>query len=419
MKLNVECLKSIVLSLLTFMSINGWANDHEVDLKKTADVLYDESLLLIEAKKTSAAIGLLTQVVEVQPDHAGAWLDLAMLHCQEGNAAATRSLLDHIEQRFKPNPQLRLLINQIQRANCDGYAQQSSEIRLSQGSEIRVEFSLGVDDNVNQGLSNSTFLFNQGGNQIELQVAPGFRPRADEFAQADISYQKKGFSAFVQMRENLTEDEFDLLSVFVGYQSKPFLQGVNSQLGFLLGAFTLGGELYQRTQQINWYATPNALQSADFGTRLSMLVSRVDYPSLVGADAEFIEFGVENIWSQTDYSVITRVDYSLDNALRMRAGGDRAALGASLELLKPLPQNYAVRFSLAQKRTEGREIFSPGFINERRSQVRSMIGIALTKLLDSKTSLRLQIRKVINSENIELFEYDNTVVKVSVLWDFQ
>lgn len=385
--------------------------------KTIADALYDEALLQVDAGYSRVAIEMMQQVVELQPDHAGAWLDLAMLNCRIGNEAATEQLLNLVEERFKPNPQIRLIISQIQNTDCAGYARLSEEVKLTQQGVLRAEVGLGIDDNVNQGLNNSSFFFNQGSNLIELQVAPSFRPRADEFLQADFIYQNLGLSAHLQMRQNFTEDEFDVLSGFVGYQTKPYLPGLNVQLGAVAGALTLGGNLYQTTYQVNTHITPTTLQSQNFGTRLITAASRVNYPSLGGADAELFDLALENIWGQRDYSVATRVDYTFDNATKNRAGGNRNSLGYNLELLKPLDNNIDIRLGYGKRHTLGEDMFSPGFFNMRRSQVRTSYNLTVTKALGKATALKLQVRKVLNRENIELFEYDNTVVRLSLLWD--
>lgn len=419
MILNIQLCRGVLLATLIGSSVWHTAINAQGDNRVAANLLYEEALLLMESQREQPAIELLQKVVELEPDHAGAWLDLAMLHCQVGDSAATQRLLDVVETRFKPNPQIRLVINHIQRTNCAGYAKLREEVRLGQQGVLRGEFSIGVDDNVNQGLSNSSFLFDQGGNLIELQVAPDFKPKSDEFVQADLGFQKRGFNAFVQMRQNFTEDAFDLLSGFVGYQTSPFLPGTNVQVGAVAGGLTLGGQLYQRTLQVNTHLTPTALQTNALGTRFILALSRVNYPSLTGADAEFVEFGLENIWSHTEFSVASRVDYTFDNALKNRAGGDRTTIGMNVEVTRPLPNNYGVRLALSQRRTLGSDVFSPGFINMRRDQERSGYAFTLTKLLRQGLTLKFQVRKVANSENIELFEYENTVARMSVLWDFK
>ena len=102
-----------------------------------------------------------------------------------------------------------------------------------------------------------------------------------------------------------------------------------------------------------------------------------------------------------------------------RAGGDRTTVGLNVEVSRPLPDNYGIRLAVSQRRTLGSDVFSPGFINMRRDQERSGYALTLTKLLRQGLTLKFQVRKVLNSENIELFEYENTVARVSMLWDFK
>lgn len=406
--------------LLLFALCTGpaWASiDAQSNSKKVADVLYEEALVLVDTGENQRAIDMMRKVVELEPDHAGAWLDLAMLNCRVGNAAATEELLTLVENRFKPNPQIRLVISSIQRTDCAGYAKLNENLRIGQNGLLRAELGVGTDDNVNQGLNNSSFLFNQGGNLIELQVAPSFRPRSDEFVQADFSYQKQGLNAFLQLRENFTEHEFDVMSGFVGYQTRPMVPNMNLQLGSLAGVLTLGGSLYQTTYQLNAQVSPTAFQSDHYGLRLMTAASQVSYPSLTGADAQLLEFAVENIWDRSSHVVATRVDYTFDQASSNRAGGDRRTQGLSLEFIKPLDELLQLRLGASHRRTQGEEAFAPGFFDDRRAQTRTTYSLGLSRALSNTSQLRLQVRKALNRENIDLFEYDNTVIRLSVLWD--
>ncbi len=61
---------------------------------------------------------LLQQVLRLQPNHAGAWMDMAVLQCNTGYAADAEALFDAIENRFAPPPALLEVIRQLRDRGC-------------------------------------------------------------------------------------------------------------------------------------------------------------------------------------------------------------------------------------------------------------------------------------------------------------
>ena len=138
----------------------------------SATDLYREAMLAITEGRLGDAERLLAELIAVEPDHAGAWLDLAILYCAAGNGAEAEHLFSEIERRYVPPPPILEVIAHQRKLGCAGWtAKNNARIRLGRGYE----------SNVNQGARSPNFSIGSGGSQIDLVLLPEFRPRGDQF----------------------------------------------------------------------------------------------------------------------------------------------------------------------------------------------------------------------------------------------
>src|SRR6185437_15823876 len=66
--------------------------------------LYLDAMKSIAEGRQDDADDTLTRLIEHEPQHAGAWLDLAIIQCELGRAAEAERLFTIIEARFSPPP---------------------------------------------------------------------------------------------------------------------------------------------------------------------------------------------------------------------------------------------------------------------------------------------------------------------------
>ena len=92
-------------------------------------------------------------MVQQEPEHAGAWLDLAILQCKLGYAQEAERLFAEIEARFQPPPGIREIIARLRAQGCAGW-QPVKRLSLMVGR--------GISDNVNQGASTPNFTIGGG-----------------------------------------------------------------------------------------------------------------------------------------------------------------------------------------------------------------------------------------------------------------
>ena len=131
----IRCWATWLLGLLMLLPFPAWA-----DTDAPAANPYLEAMQPLIEGRFEEASEALHRLVAQEPEHAGAWLDLAILQCRLGNAEEAEILFQAIEVRFDPPPGIREIIALQRAKGCQAPAPRwEGRLRLSRGS----------DDNVN------------------------------------------------------------------------------------------------------------------------------------------------------------------------------------------------------------------------------------------------------------------------------
>lgn len=141
------------------------ANDPEYD--------YLLGTTALAAGKPTVAVNALERAVLVQPDFAGAWLDLAIAHFRLGDIEIADGILRHVENNFDPPLQLRAEISEVRR--------KIARSRLTRGWQTEFGLFSGHTNNANFGLSVSSLQLNLSGTPVSLLLDPSYKPRSDSF----------------------------------------------------------------------------------------------------------------------------------------------------------------------------------------------------------------------------------------------
>jgi len=138
------------------------------------ELLYQEALAAVATGERDRAQAMLETLVRRQPQHAGAWLDLALLYCDLGDVAKSQEILARIEAEFDPSPVIRDLIKLQRGRACKA---------VSSGPLWTMGFQLGHDSNVNRGASSNRVVLESGAGPIVAQLADDALPKHDFFSE--------------------------------------------------------------------------------------------------------------------------------------------------------------------------------------------------------------------------------------------
>ena len=399
---------ALALSLSQFALAEAQAeraekNLYQVAMELMAEGRYDEMRVVLE------------ELVSTEPEHAGAWLDIAMLYCSMGNAEKAEALFDSIEARFLPPPGIRDVIAQ----------------RRAQGCKVekktffsRMQLGYGFDSNVNQGARNPNFSVGGGDTQINLVLAPEFSPRSDHFTALSGEFAKEltssGTLGFVQLnaRKYETLSQFDMNRLLLGVEHPWKISNWELRSTAALGVVTLDGATYQRQSQLQLYVAPPLPLPTSWKLGVAGGWTHLNYPSLTNFDSDWWELRAMLTHRSALAFVQASLGYALDHGSEQRPGNDRSGPIASLTGRFKLSEKVLGELSWNFQNWRGAKPYSPGFIDQVREQSTHVLRAAVIVPVAAEHALHLEYRNVKNNENISLFEYQGSIFQASWQWNF-
>ncbi|WP_395011341.1 tetratricopeptide repeat protein [Undibacterium sp.] len=154
----------------------GELSKYAPDNEGNAIFYYLLGLLQMKQRDHTAAAISLERVVLIEPNNAGAWLDLAIASLESGNIISASSYFDYIEANFPPPPVLQKIIFSYRK-----------RIELRQKADRKWRFTseaiAGYDSNANSGLQVAVIPVTFGKDRVELTLDPKYQARGDQFTQ--------------------------------------------------------------------------------------------------------------------------------------------------------------------------------------------------------------------------------------------
>lgn len=374
--------------------------------------LYESALHAISENRTADAAVALTALTAAEPRHAGAWLDLAMLHCAAGDGVAAEKVFAEIELRFAPPPPILEVMAQQRLMGCRAPPRAGRAV---------VRLGRGFDNNVNQGAQDPVFSLGSGVNQISLVLLPAYLPQSSHFssASAEFSYALPGgLAGFVQGQARLFDamPGYNTQSLFVGAE-RPWRVGAwGLGVAGSTGATMLADALYLRQWQVQVSVLPPLGLPEHWGLGVSQNWTGLAYPSLDGFDAQWLEsrgvltYERPRFWWQGSLSAVQ------DVALGKRPGGNRAGVFAGWQGRMSFDNEVRVELGWQLQHWAGSEVYSPGIIDAARVQNISAWRAAATVPVSAKGAVVLELKTTQNRENISIFSFTNQLFQVSWLW---
>jgi hypothetical protein len=375
--------------------------------------LYLRALQSISEGRRTDATEELRRAIEQSPNHAGAWLELALTHCALGNSDEAERLFAVIEIRFNPSPALLDLIAETREQGCSRWDKLSSAV---------VTASRGYDQNVNQGARTTRYVVDAPDGQVEYELSGDFTPRADQYTQLAGEYMREvtpngvlGFAQY-QLRHNDSLHQYDTGSLFTGLEA-PYRWGRwRLRATATVGLVTLGGQLYQRQAQLQARVVPPL--SLPAGTQFNVVgaVTYNTFPSLTNFDSTTQELRGHLSWRGGDNYASATLGYLNDHALAQRPGGDRKGSFVNLLLRRHLGYGVNTELGYSRQAWNSSRAYSPELIEQVREQVTQVARANLSYAIGKRHSLVLEARMVRNRENISIFQYNNRQLQLSWQW---
>ena len=376
--------------------------------------LYQEALQSLAEGRKDDASNALRRLIEREPAHAGAWLDLALIQCGLGRADEAERLFANVETRFDPSREILELISEAREAGCDKWEPASS---------LSLTVSRGIDQNVNQGASNSTLVVQGSDGSVELPLLDDFLPKHDQYTGFTAEYLREvtanGSLGFVQyqLRRHDSLRQYDTAMLFAGIES-PYRFGnwVVRTTG-MLGLSTMGNHLYQRQGQAQVRVTPPLLRSSRTQLHVTGSVAHVAYETLENFNSDTYE--LRGLLTHRRGTLIASASAGLlsDRARDDRPGGNRHGNYVTLTLRTSMFWDSSGELGYTRQTWRGASPYSPELlIDQVRAQRTEVLRLALSRPFGKNHTVVLEGRAIRNRENISIFQYNNKQLQLSWQW---
>jgi len=394
--------------------VDAVAGPAAAPIASAEELLYQEALQSLSEGRKSDASAQMSRLIGMVPEHAGAWLDLALIQCSLGHTDEAERLFANVETRFNPAREILELIAEARDTGCVAWAPTSSGA---------VSLTRGVDDNVNQGASNSSFIVQGPDGAVELPLLDDFLPKRDQYTQVGADYVRDvtangslGFLQFQGRRYDRLSD-YDTASLYAGIESPwRFGRWLVRTTGSL-GLSTMGSNLYQRQAQAQLRVTPPLPLPPRTQLHLIGAATHTDYATLKAFNSDLYEGRVLVSHHTGSFSATATAGLLSDRARADRPGGNRHGSYVSLNLRQPLGWNTIGELAYTHQTWDSASAYSPELlIDQVRAQRTQVLRASLTYQIGKQHSVVLEARGVRNRENISIFQYNNRQLQLSWQW---
>jgi hypothetical protein len=404
---------------LSDISIDAY-NDGSVQNSVQNDTpdLYLQALKAINEKRHVDAKILLEKLIESEPQHAGALLDLAIMQCNLGNQVEAERLFSFMINRFTPPPAILEIIELHGKTGC---VVKSPEVSRSFSAER------GYDTNANQGALNSIFTLDNQGTPINLQLLPEYLPKPDHYMSValDLSQEKpdSGNSFYLQLRgrQYATLHQFNSAGIAAGMTSQYMFKDWTVRPSASVNVLTLANALYQKQMTGRISFDPPQSSSPLMKWSLVASASRILYPTIKNFDGSIFEIRAIASKQAENYYLNINTALMYDQGNEQRLGGNRLGWSAgsffrSATPLRLWQKPIFIELGLQHQSWQNEKIYLSGLINVKKHQNNNIVRAALGWALDQENILQLEYRQISNRENISFLSFNSRQIQLSWQW---
>lgn len=398
--------------------------DHENQY--SGDIEYDYLLgvLALENGELSTAEIALERVVLVDPGHAGAWLDLAIVKFRQGNIETARQIVDHLEQNFNPPTPIRQELDKVKTRPRDTQVERQAWHGMA-------ALSYGYDTNANYGLSTDTLTLTPlAGMPIIMQLNSSHLKAGDSAAQLRAQVGRRfvfenGTESQLVVQslvKKLTEQtDFDLLDINIAWQhivplnrDKRWYLSITPTARYIsLGGQTLG-EVFTASAGIF-----HKVSSCDVGGSLDFEKRLYEHTAFSGASIPW--FAVLVACENNGFSYGASARYGMDYPDAKRAGGITDKKELNLFARKLLNDEWLLGLQLYAANYTDRSEYSSLIEN---GAVRDLVRFSQKLELGYKLPqlpqwwLRAEFEHIHDSSNISLSNIEDMQSYLGIRYNF-
>lgn len=381
-------------------------------------------ILALKCGDAALSANSFERVVLMQPENAGAWLDLAIASADSGDSSSASNYFDYIEQTFAPPPALRQLIA--------GYRSRIDTPPASAAKPwtVTLQSMLGYDNNANSGLQNSIIrLTFENSPAIELPLADSYRARGDAFAQigARLRYVQPITGGYlletagaVRQRTYRHENDFSTLDLSASAGLHHALAGGEASGWLHQTHLTLGNRSFlDNTRMALHYE--RAYGNCSAGVSSEAEWRRYADSAALNGDLLWGQAGLACVWRMAGTTLQTTLIARIgnDRATGARAGGDTQRSELLAQFGVPLAWQSRADLSMEVSTAHDANGYSPLLENNAaRDLARRFVRLAWTVPVSRTTDVVLAAESNRVRSNIALFQQRGESLSVELKTSF-
>ena len=394
------------------------------------DTLYLLGSVAQEAGDYELAGSAYERAVMIQPDFAGAWLDLAVVTRMNGDDATAQSLFDYVIQEFSPPPPLLSRIALLRRQAISPTLAAVSPAYSGWHGELRTQ--IGHDSNANNGITLTSLpLLAGAGIIVDIPIADEERARSDTAYQTSAllryghAFNDRGdrrgevLLALTQ-RSNHDLGDFDTRDLLVGGSLIQDTDYGSISQRLTMQQIRLGGRdlLYGARAALGWERQYGACRLGLGGE-----LEQRHYASVRNLDARIV-------WLQGGGGCLARIGdtpvqaamllrHGQDTAVHERAGGNAQRYELTTVVAAELRPRVVLEGLFALAQTHDSNLYSAILADNAvrrttRTQARLQLQFPLVGSVDGFVS----IERLKQSSNIGLFAQNGRIVWAGIRYGF-
>ena len=377
-------------------------------------------ILALKSGNHAEAVTAFERVVLMQPDNAGAWLDLAIASAEAGNASGANIYFDYVESQFAPPPVVRMVISRYR--NHIASRADVSPWRMY------VDAMMGVDTNANSGLQASAIPLTFGAERVDLLLDPAFHARSDRFIQAgaSASYRQQlgnstaEFAVGARTRDYFEEKSFSTLSTNLSASLHRATYAGDATARLHVEHLWLGGSpLLRNIRAVTQLERP--YESCRLG--LSTEAEWRRYATLTTLDADLLwgQAGVACDWRLAQIPVQTTLigRTGFDTPTGNRPGGKTRHNELIAQLAMPIAWGAQAELSMSWANSLDEEGYSPLLEqNAARHLDRRTLRLLVTMPLTSSSDLQVLAEDNRFKSNLALFRQSGQTLSMGLRYRF-
>ena len=330
---------------------------------------YSRAVEQLESGQTQTAVTLLESVVQQNPRHAGARLDLVLGYCALGQLSSAQEHYTALEQ-FPGVPLALLKVAQAALATgCTG-REPGERVWAMAG------LAIGHTSNVNAGPSQSRVWFAQGAPIDFLDFTQDSMPRSDwlKTFSAGVGYSRWALQGEFRKHHHASAYDAVQLQLSGGGSAQGVGSFQDARWGAQMGAWWQRKGSREHALGLSyeaWQLEPRATARYGVGAKAVML----DYPREPKYGSVRLELGPRLAfrWSQTRLLGSSEATY--DHTVSDRPGGDRLGLQLGIEASRPWLGGQ-LQANLMLQAQHDREPFNTIFFGRLRREARRVYATA-------------------------------------------